>query len=246
MNRRKPGNGYRGTGAEISNKKMKEYSETIPIQYAEGKTRFMGMDVLVDERVLIPRPETELLVSVVADLCRQRSWSNIEIMDVGTGSGIVSLGIKKLIFESKVTAIDISENAINVALNNVEVLGFDGIRFIKSDMFSGLGKEHLCRYNCIVSNPPYVSAHDYDKLDAWVKAEPKIALYGGQYGMDYINILAERSLEFIVRGGFLAIEIGYDQTAKTKEKLEECGFVGVKSFKDFNEYERVVVGWKNG
>ncbi len=226
---------------------MKQYSETIPVQYEEGRARFMGMDVLVDPRVLIPRPETELLVEVAAGLCRERGWTSPFILDVGTGSGVIPLALTKLIGDCRVIGSDVSEEALCVARENLR--RFDRERRVKlvvSDMFSAFAPEHEGAFNAIVSNPPYVSDRDYEKLDAWVKAEPWIALHGGEEGMDHLNVLARESGRFLAPGGFIAVELGYDQAQKVKDRFVAAGFTDVTSFTDLNGYERVITGWKHG
>jgi release factor glutamine methyltransferase len=226
---------------------MRDYSETVPVQYEEGKASFLGMDIMVDERVLIPRPETELLVETIADLCKKAEIKKPFILDVGTGSGIISLGLVKLIKDSSIVALDVSGDALCVAQENItHFKAEERIELIESDMFDFLGEEYVESFDCIVSNPPYVSSKDFEKLDDWVKSEPRIALYAGEEGMDYLNTLAERAGKFLKRGGFLAVECGYDQAEKVKKKFTECGFTSINFFKDFNNYDRVVVGWKRG
>lgn len=224
-----------------------EYSETIPVQYQEGKTSFMGMEVAVDPRVLIPRPETELLVSVACDLLKEKLVEAPFVLDMGTGSGIIPLAITKEFSRAKIVGADISPLALQVAVENVEKFGRgDRIKLVSSDMFSFFKEGYEGRFDCIISNPPYVSKRDYEKLDAWVKAEPRQALYAGEEGMDHLNALLEESRAFIKSGGFLAVEIGYDQADKVKSKFTSCGFSNISTYKDFNDYERVIVGWKHG
>lgn len=224
-----------------------EYSNAVPIQYQEGKQSFMGMDVLVDPRVLIPRPETELLVQVACDLLKENGITRPFILDVGTGSGVIPMALTKEMPDSRVIGSDISPEALCVARDNIERAGrMEQVELLVSDMFSFFGKEYENGFDCIISNPPYVSKRDYENLDAWVKAEPRKALYAGEEGMDYLNILAENSSAFIKPGGFLAVEVGYDQAEKVKSKFYGCGFGDIKTYKDFNDYERVVVGWKHG
>ncbi|MFH1552434.1 MAG: peptide chain release factor N(5)-glutamine methyltransferase [Candidatus Omnitrophota bacterium] len=223
------------------------YSETIPVQYEEGKAAFMGMDVKVDRRVLIPRPETELLVTVVSDLCREKSWGRPFILDVGTGSGIISLGLTKEIPDCRMIASDVSGEALSVARENLKHFDQeDRVKLLASDMFSAFGPEYEGVFDCIVSNPPYVSQEDYPGLDAWVKAEPRIALYAGHEGMDYLRVIAEKSAKFLKRGGFCVVECGYDQAKKVKESFSAYGFTDIGSYRDFNDHERVIVGWKHG
>ncbi len=215
----------------------------IPIQYQEGKTDFLDMEILVDPRVLIPRPETELLVKISADLCKKKEWQIPLILDVGTGSAAISLGLAKLLKDCRIIATDISSDALAVARKNITRLGCDDkIKLVLSDMFSAGGIDF--QFNCIVSNPPYVSDADYDRLDGWVKAEPKIALYAGKEGMDYLKTIIFMGQKFLIPGGFLAVEIGYDQAEKVKREFIRNNYEDVTGFLDFNNYERVIVGWK--
>ena len=225
-----------------------EYSETIPIQYQEGKARFMDMDIMVDPRVLIPRPETELLVEIVAGICMIKKRKEPFILELGTGSGIIPIALTKLIKDCKVIGSDICEEALSVARSNLEKFDSeDRVELVASDMFevfAAIGYREA--FDCIVSNPPYVSQKDYEKLDAWVRAEPKKALYAGVEGMDYLNIISAQSMRFLRPGGFVAVEIGYDQAEKVKKSFSEAGFEDITGYKDFNEFERVIVGWKHG
>jgi release factor glutamine methyltransferase len=224
-----------------------ECSQTIPVQYREGKTRFLDTEILVDPRVLIPRPETELLVRVVADTCMEKGSKDPLVLDIGTGSGAISVGLAGLIADCSIIASDVSRDALCVARKNVDRLGYAGrVTLVESDMFGALEDRHREAFDVIVSNPPYVSEEDYAGLDAWVLAEPRIALYAGVEGMDYLSRLAEESGKFLKKGGFLALEVGYDQAEKVKDKLRLCGFRNIASFEDFNGYERVIIGWKHG
>lgn len=221
--------------------------ETIPIQYKEGKARFMGMDIKVDHRVLIPRPETELLVSTVDCLCRQRGINNPFILDMCAGSGVVSIGLAKMFKSCRIIGMDICEQALDVARENIKRFALEEkIKLKVSDMFSEIGSEYENSFDVIVSNPPYVSDKDYENLDAWVKAEPKIALCAGKEGMDYLNCIARDAIKFLKPGAFAAVEVGYDQSVKIKNKFRVNGFESITSYRDFNNYERIIVGWKHG
>ena len=231
----------------MDNTTLRDYSETVPYQYEDGTAVFMGMEISVDSRVFIPRPETELLVLVVAEACREKGWDFPVILDVGTGSGIIPLGLTRLMGASRVVGIDVSNDALDVARKNVKALGRESnVTLLRSDMFTALGDEYLVSFDVVVSNPPYVSRKDYMELDAWVKAEPRAALYGGEEGMDYYRILASGGLWFLRRGGLMAVEVGYDQAEKVKALFAENGLTGIKGFKDLNGHERVIAGWKNG
>ena len=231
----------------MNNELLRDYSETVPIQYQEKKARFMGMDIAVDPRVFIPRPETELLVSRVAAACREKEWITPLILDIGTGSGIIPLGLMRLMEACRVVAVDVSPEALAVAHDNIRRFSCERrVTLVRSDMFSALGEEHIGAFDVIVSNPPYVSRKDYLKVDDWVKAEPKIALYGGEDGMDYYRMILKDGLWFLKSGGILAVEVGYDQGKKVKDLFAQSGLADVKGFEDVNGFERVIVGRKNG
>jgi release factor glutamine methyltransferase len=224
-----------------------EYSETIPIQYEKGYAEFMGMKIQVSSDVFIPRPETELLVNVVATSCRKMSKDRAFILDVGTGSGNIPVGLLNLMENCRVVGLDVSSGALAVAGENIRRFKMEEkITLLRSDMFDALRPEHRGYFDAVVSNPPYVSSKDYERVGEWVKREPRIALLSGDEGMDHIGVIAEKSGYFLKEGGFLALEVGYDQGRKTKELLKKNGFTGVKGYYDFNEIERVITGWKNG
>jgi len=221
--------------------------EKIPIQYREGKAAFMGMDILVDPRVLIPRPETELLVEVVCDLCRKSARKRFFILDMCTGSGAVSIAMARQLDNCRVIGSDVCSDALSVAGENLERFDIaDKVELVISDMFTAFGPDYDNAFDCVVSNPPYVSEKDFEKLDDWVRSEPRKALYSGKEGMDHLRVIAAESGRVLSSGGFVAVEVGYDQAEKVKASLSENGFIDVTAFRDFNGYERVIAGWKHG
>jgi release factor glutamine methyltransferase len=224
-----------------------EHSDTIPIQYREGMALFMGMGIKVDPRVLIPRPETELLVSVACGMLRPKEKNSPRVLDLCTGSGAVALGILKLVPGADITAADVSREALDLAAENLGKFAVNGrISLAVSDMFSAFGGGYGSFFDCIVSNPPYVSDKDYESLDPWVKAEPSLALRGGERGMDYLEIIAAESLSRLKSGGFVAVEIGYDQSVAVKESFNAAGFKDIRGYRDMSGYERVITGRKDG
>ena len=227
--------------------KLRDYSETTPIQYEEGKTVFMGMEIMVDPRVLIPRPETELLVKKTAETAMGAGMESPRILEIGTGSGVIALGLTKLMSGCSVISADISEEALQAAAANIEARGAgERIKLVRSDMFSVFGYSYRGVFDIIVSNPPYVSDKDYSELDAWVRAEPEVALRAGSEGMDHLRTLAEEAPTYLRNGGFLAVEIGYDQADKVKNAFRTAGLKDIRSFVDLNGYERVITGVKRG
>ena len=224
-----------------------EYFEDVPVQYRQGWADFMGMKLIVDPRVFIPRPETELLVSIATSFCAKKGWQEVFILDLCAGSGAVSVSMARNVPGGRVIGLDISEEALKIAALNIDLFGVsETVELLLSDMFSGLDHKEKGLFDCILSNPPYVSLGDYDRVDEWVKSEPKNALYAGEEGMDYLKEIAERSRDFLKPGGFAAVEVGYDQSDKVKKAFSRGGLRDIASFRDFGGHERVVVGWKNG
>ncbi len=222
-----------------------DFSDTVPVQYQEGRTTFKGVDILVDERVLIPRPETELIVDAAVGLLGGKRTP--KILDLCTGSGAISVAIALGVADAEIVASDVSLDALDVARKNIGRYGLGSrIDLVASDMFGAFGPRYKGFFDCIVSNPPYVSDADYEKVDEWVKAEPKIALCAGPRGMDYLKVIARESARFLAEGGFVAVEVGYDQADMVKKEFSMCEFVEIRSIRDFNGYERVIIGQKNG
>ena len=225
---------------------MIEYNETVPIQYQERITKFMGLDLFVDERTFIPRPETELLVNVALEELKHTPVSNSHIIELCTGSGAISIAIAQNLESCEIKAIDISKDALEVAFKNIKTYKLEHkISLLHSDLFDKVTGE-FSKSTCIVSNPPYVSKRDYEKVDCWVKAEPSIAFLAGEEGLDCIEKIIKNSVKYLTLDGFLAMEIGYDQAEKVKSFFAEYGFSNIESHMDFNGFERVIVGRMNG
>ncbi|MBO1871708.1 peptide chain release factor N(5)-glutamine methyltransferase [Lachnoanaerobaculum sp. Marseille-Q4761] len=198
---------------------LKEYVEkrltNMPVQYIVNKAYFCGLPLYVDENVLIPRFDTEVLVEEVLNL----GDKNKKILDVCTGSGAIAIALKKLGKFERVDALDISEEALKIAKKNAKALECD-INFLKSDMFSSLTSEN--KYDIIVSNPPYIQSHIVDSLERQVKDfEPRLALDGDIDGMKFYKIIEKNFMNFLSTGGILALEIGYDEASDIKNLFED-------------------------
>ena len=178
--------------------------ENMPIQYILNKAYFCGLPFFVNENVLIPRFDTEILVEEVLKLAD--GDKSKKILDMCTGSGAIAVALKSLGGFEKVDALDISDDALEVAKKNAQSLGCD-INFLKSDMFSGLTSEN--KYDIIVSNPPYIKSHVVDSLESEVKDfEPRLALDGDIDGMKFYKIIRDEFIKYLNPEGILALEIG--------------------------------------
>jgi len=213
-----------------------------PVAYLVGKTEFYSIEFEVTSDCLIPRPETEQLVQRAIEFLRKRGAGQL-VCDLCTGSGIIAVAVGKSVPDAKVIATDISAEALAVAARNVEKHGLqERIELRQGDLFEPLIPP-LDQFDLIASNPPYVSAAEYEKLEKNVKDyEPRIALYAGEGGLDAYRRIAEKVGSFLKPDGILLIEIGYQQGPAVRELLEQTGvFASIEVEKDFQKHDRVVV-----
>ena len=207
----------------------------IPAQYIIGHAEFFGMKLKVDERVLIPRPETEELVDLILT---ENPEKNLKVLDIGTGSGAIALALAKNRPDWSVTAADISQDALELATENANVQNLN-LSFIKSDCFSKISS----KYDIIVSNPPYISREDQEEVDLNVlHSEPHLALFADEDGLSIYRRIAEDSKDYLNDGGKIYLEIGYKQgqsvPALFKENFPEKR---VRTLKDQFGQDRMVV-----
>ena len=212
----------------------------MPIKYILGECEFMGMDFIVRPGVLIPRPDTEILVEEVIKHINEKGYT--AICDVCSGSGAIGIAIAKFIKSTKVTLYDISEEALAVSKLNIE--RFDLAKRVNEE-FSDLLKVAIDKQNkfqVIVSNPPYIRESVIPTLMEDVKDyEPYIALSGGKDGLEFYRQITEESLLVLEKGGLLAFEIGYDQREEVKDILLKAGFGEIECIKDLAGNDRVVI-----
>ena len=228
----------------MEEEQIREYENAIekviegtPLQYITRKQEFYGLNFYVNENVLIPQPDTEILVEQVIELCKKSSEIN-KILDLCTGSGAIAISIKEILKENcEMHASDISKNAIEVAkINEERVLNKNNqINFIQSDMFEDIND----KYDIIVTNPPYIESNTINDLPKDVQNEPKIALDGGEDGLKYYRIIKENIKDYLKEDGYLVMEIGYNQ----KEAVTNM-FHNSRCIKDYAKNDRVVI-WKN-
>lgn len=209
-----------------------------PLAYILGDEEFYGYKFNVDERVLIPRSETELLVEQCIGLLF--GVEEPVILDVGIGSGAISISLAKQIERSKVLGVDISDGALEVANSNKELNEAHNVKFIKSDVFTSVKYND---FDLIVSNPPYIPTKEYVELMPEVKKhEPKMALTDNGDGYKFYKQISSEAPAYLKSGGYLAFEVGHDQAAKVKEFMEESEFENVVVVRDYHDIERIVIG----
>lgn len=221
---------------------MKMIEPWTPIQYVIGHTEFCGLDIMVNENVLIPRPETELLVeSAKAMVCRFAGLpvSRLNILDLCTGSGAIAIALTKSVSDCRIIASDISAEALDVARMNAERHGASGkIEFVKSDLFLNIKD----KFDIILSNPPYIAKFEFETLQKEVLKEPRMALDGGEDGLDFYRKIISAAPAHLRSGGHIIFEIGFGQFNEIRKIIETNGiFKVVEVKKDFNNIDRVVI-----
>ena len=197
-----------------------------PVAYIVGNREFMGLDFFVKEGVLIPRPDTETLVEEIIELCKNKS-EEINILDIGTGSGAITVSLAKYIENSKVMSFDISDIPLEVGKINA------------------INNEAEKQFDVIVSNPPYIPKKDIETLHTQVKDyEPYNALEGGEDGLDFYRQITKESINYLKQGGILAYEVGHDQAEDVSEIMKSYGYTKIYKKKDIQGIDRVVIGFK--
>lgn len=214
---------------------LEKRSAHIPLQQIIGRQSFMGLDFYVDENVLIPRQDTELLVEEAL----QELHDGMRILDMCTGSGCILLSLLKYSNDCEGIGADISEKALKVAERNRVQLGLENAAFIRSDLFEAVeGK-----FDLLVSNPPYICSDVIDTLMPEVREhEPRQALDGSADGLHFYRRILADCRAYLKPGGMLLFEIGYDQGEAVKRLMEENGFLEVEVKKDYGGLDRVVLG----
>lgn len=236
---------------EVDDSKINEFYKLIdlrknkmPVKYITEEAEFMGISFYIKQGVLIPRPDTEILVEEVLNKIKNKT--DVSICDVCCGSGVIGLSISKISETSKVICSDISETAKEVTTRNIEILSLnDRASFIKSDLLQ-FAISNNQKFDIVVSNPPYIRTDVIPTLMEDVKNyEPYIALWGGEDGLDFYKNITKQSLKVLKDGGILAFEIGYDQAKDVKAILEANGFQNIKIIKDLAGLDRVVTASLN-
>lgn len=235
---------------EMSRDEENELQESIqkikdgfPLQYITHNQEFMGINFEVNQNVLIPQPDTEILVENTIRLVlgnkslenQENSKKTTQILDLCTGSGAIAISLKKYLPDVKIFASDISEKALEVARKNAKNNNVE-IEFIKSDMFENIHE----KFDIIVSNPPYIKSEEIEKLSKEVQNEPKVALDGGKDGLKFYKIISREIKNYLKENGTLLMEIGYDEANEVMKLFENSTCI-----KDYANNDRVIV-WNRG
>lgn len=210
-------------------------AEGYPLQYLTHKKEFMKMDFYVDEDVLIPRNDTEILVEEVIRVCKEEGKK--DILELCVGSGAIAISLAKYLEAVNITGIDISEGAIEIAKKNAKkLLKDEGIKFIQSDMFQNVDG----KFDVIVSNPPYIKSKVIENYS--LAFEPHLALDGGEDGLEFYSIIINEAYKYLEKDGIVAIEIGFDQKEEVESLIRNSGkYKSWYSRKDLGGNDRVIV-----
>ena len=212
-------------------------AQRIPLQHITGEQEFMGLPFIVNEHVLIPRQDTEILVEEALS----HLSGNERVLDMCTGSGCILISLEHYRKGIRAVGADISDEALQVAKRNAESLNAD-VTFLKSDLFEQVAE----RYDLIVSNPPYIRTKAIEELEEEVRLhDPMIALDGKEDGLYFYRKITEKSRKHLKQGGWLLFEIGYDQGEDVAKMMEKAGFTEVTVKKDLAGLDRVVSGMYN-
>jgi len=227
---------------------LKRRLSNEPLQYILGETEFMGLKFAVNRDVLIPRPDTEVLVETVMSKMKEAfsDESEIRILEIGTGSGCIAVSLAKLQSNVRVVALDKSEAAVAVAVENAkrnkvsEKIPFECKDFLTLN-------ENLIteKFHCIVSNPPYISNEEYQQLPKEVKDfEPKNALADGNDGLTFYKAIAEKGKSLLLEKGFVAVEHAYNQSEDVQKIFQQNGWKNIQVIKDYGGNFRCVLAEK--
>lgn len=207
-----------------------------PVQHIIGTQEFMGLEFIVDENVLIPRQDTELLVEKAIEFVKNLDSENVKILDMCTGSGCIAVSLAKFLGVKKIVGADISKKALAIARKNAYKNKVK-CEFIESDLFQNIHEE----FSIIVSNPPYIRTNEINELMAEVKDyEPVSALDGGKAGLDFYRSIAREAKKHFEKQGFLLFEIGYDEAEFVRNILTGNGYTDISLFKDLAGLDRVI------
>lgn len=244
---------YLNLDSEIPGDRLKRFYQLVeerakgyPLQYIIGSQEFMGLEFHVEEGVLVPRPDTEILVERIIELVKSgKTGPRPKILEIGTGSGAIAVSLVYYIEGAEVYSVDIDETPVRVASENARRHGVESrAHFLHGSLFEPLEQLGYMEYDIIVSNPPYIKSDEIERLQLEVSVfEPRLALDGGDDGLVFYREIAGGGLRYLKSGGMLAFEIGHDQ----KESLigiMDKDYRDIETLTDYGGNDRVVIGYK--
>jgi release factor glutamine methyltransferase len=216
--------------------------EGHPVAYLIGKKEFFNIELKVAPGVLIPRPETELLVELTIDHVRSSGKKTPKILDLGTGSGAIGLALAKNLPNAQVTCVDVSAEALTIAQENARLLNLNSVKFLQSNWFEALAAalpSENCVFDVIVSNPPYIPAGDHHLSMGDLRFEPATALTDQHDGLMAYRTIFKEAPAYLVENGFILVEHGFDQSKQVCRLLQEQNYINIKTHQDLAGIWRV-------
>jgi release factor glutamine methyltransferase len=210
-------------------------SKREPAAYITGLVGFMDFEFKANKNVLIPRPETEILVETALKLAKKENKNSV--LDLCTGSGCIAVSLAKLGKFKNIAASDISDSALEIAKENAQINNVLDISFIKSDIFGRISDK---KFDIIISNPPYVSHEEYDALEPELKYEPEIALKAEDGGLFFYKKIADKAGKYLNNDGFVLIELNAYKSDEIKQIFSTCGYENIEIIKDYAGLPRIL------
>jgi release factor glutamine methyltransferase len=212
-----------------------------PVAYLIGRREFWGLELKVNEHVLIPRPETELLVETC--LAKLEGFETASVADLGTGSGAIALALASERPVWQITATDKSNDALALAANNADALAVTNVRFLNGDWIAPLvALQEIKTYHAILGNPPYIDENDPHLQQGDVRFEPELALISAENGLADITLIINDCASLLETGGWLMLEHGYQQGEQVRQLFSESGYSEIETLRDLSDNERVTIG----
>ena len=223
-------------------KLIKSRAAHYPIQYLLGATEFYGITFFVEEGVLIPRPETEILVDAVISYIKESKQNTWSLLDIGTGSGNIPISISNSFKDSEkdihIVAADISEKALQLAQKNIDNLKIENISLLHSNIFD----KATGTFDCIISNPPYISENEFKELPKEVRDhEPREAIFAKEDGLEFYNKILQNAEKYLKKNGRIFFEIGAYQKEELSKLTEQYNYKIIDIKKDYNDLDRVLI-----
>lgn len=234
-------------GGDIAEESLtREYLElidkrlTTPLQYILGRWEFDGMEMHVGEGVLVPREDTITIIDAVQDTIK--NVPSPKILDLCAGTGAIGIALARRIPEAQVICLEKSDLAMQYLRQNIDEFGDKRVTAISGDVLKLPEFPNEIKFDCIVSNPPYIPSHDIEGLQWEVKCEPRMALDGGSDGLDFYRAICSNWLTLLMPNGIIAFETGYDIVEDIVKVMEQNGIGQIRRFKDFGGVDRCIIG----
>ncbi|MCF8008519.1 MAG: peptide chain release factor N(5)-glutamine methyltransferase [Halanaerobiales bacterium] len=226
-------------------KMIKKRAKNIPVAYILKKKEFMSLDFYVDQNVLLPRPETEILVEYLIDTFSQKELEKINIVEVGTGSGAIMVSLGYYLKNARILGVEIDKAAVEVTRKNINRYSLkERLKVTKGNLLNPLIERGIDGVDLLVSNPPYIGNDELKDLPEDVKKEPIKALDGGKEGLDIYKKLIPQGYKVLKNGGIFALEIGYRQADQVTNILKDNGFLNIEVKKDYADKDRFIISYK--